>query len=165
ALAELFLNGKSLGVRKMDASRQIVWNVPYQPGTLTAIARNDGKIAAEAQVSTAGKPAAIQLLADKEQASANKLDVIHVEVNIIDKNGHIAPESDNLVEFGIRGPGKIIGVENGDITDFSSMKAHRRKAFKGKCLVMIQTTDQPGKIRLKASSQGLDDATVQILSR
>lgn len=162
--AELFLNGTSLGEQKMTADLQIVWRVPYHPGTLRAIAKKGGKVVAETSVSTAGAPAGLALRADKKHVLANKRDVIHVEVNIVDKEGILVPEADDLVRFEISGPGKIIGVENGDITDFSSMKASERKAFKGKCLVLIQSTEQAGQINLKARSEGLNESNLLIIS-
>ena len=162
---ELFLNGKTLGEQKMGPDLQIVWQVPYQPGTLTAVARKQGKIVAETRVSTAEKAVAMRLTPDKKQVLANRRDVVHVVVDIVDKAGNISPEADNLVQFEIIGPGKIIGVENGDITDFASMKASQRKAFKGKCLVMVQATGQAGTIQLKAVSKGLKNNNVTITSK
>ncbi|MCH5598245.1 DUF4982 domain-containing protein [Niabella ginsengisoli] len=162
--AELFLNGRSLGKKVMGSDKQLVWLVPYQPGKLEAIATTNNKTVATTLMNTADKPAAIELLTDKKQVSANYKDVIHVEVNITDTQGTLVPEADNLVQFSIEGPGKIIGVENGDITDFSPMKASQRKAFNGKCLVMIQATNQPGKIRLKAVSDQLVPKEMEIIS-
>jgi len=162
---ELFLNGKSLGEQKMSDELQFVWKVPYQEGTLKAVARNNNTQVAETIVKTAGKVERIELLADKQKVSANKRDVIHIEINMVDKNGIMAPDADNLLTFEISGPGKIIGVENGDIIDFSPMKSSQRKAFKGKCLVMVQTTDSAGSINLKATSAGLPPSSVIISSR
>jgi beta-galactosidase len=162
---ELFLNGKSLGEKKMTEELQIVWQVPYQPGTLKAVARKGGKVVAEKNVSSAGGSAAVRLTADKKQVLANRRDVVHVEVDIVDKAGNLAPEADNLLQFELSGPGKIIGVENGDITDFSSMKASERKAFKGKCLVMVQATGGAGTINLKAVSKGLVSNNLMITSK
>ncbi|MBA9078637.1 glycoside hydrolase family 2 TIM barrel-domain containing protein [Rufibacter quisquiliarum] len=159
---ELFLNGKSLGEQKMPEDLQIVWQVPYQAGTLKAIARKGGKVVAETSVSTAGAASNIRVTPDKKQARANKRDVIHMEVDITDTQGNLAPEADNLVKFTLTGPGKIIGVENGDIIDFASMKIPQRKAFKGKCLVMVQTTDKPGEIVLKANADGLKSGEVKV---
>ncbi|WP_206598686.1 glycoside hydrolase family 2 TIM barrel-domain containing protein [Rufibacter ruber] len=159
---ELFLNGKSLGEQKMPEDLQIVWQVPYQAGTLKAIARQGGKVVAETSVSTAGAASNIRVTPDKKQARANKRDVIHMEVDITDTQGNLAPEADNLVKFTLTGPGKIIGVENGDIIDFASMKIPQRKAFKGKCLVMVQTTDKPGEIVLKANADGLKSGEVKV---
>lgn len=158
---ELLLNNRSLGTKKMGAEGQLVWKVPYTPGTLQAIARKDGKVVATNSVTTAGAAAALRLLADKETVIANKRSVIHVEVQITDSKGVMVPEANHLVNFQLTGPGQIIGVENGDIADFAPMKAKERKAFKGKCLVLIQTTDQPGKIVLTASSHGLKSQILQ----
>lgn len=161
---ELLLNKRSLGEQTMDTSRQLVWMVPYEPGTLETVARKDGKIVAKTSVTTAGAPAAIRLIPDKQQVVADKRSVIHVEVQITDAQGIMVPEANNLVKFKLKGPGKIIGVENGDIIDFSSMKAEERKAFKGKCLVMIQTTLEPGNIELTATSDGLKSQTITFSS-
>ncbi|MGV3639289.1 MAG: glycoside hydrolase family 2 TIM barrel-domain containing protein [Adhaeribacter sp.] len=165
ASVELFLNGRSLGEKTMGQDLQLVWQVPYQPGTLKAVARTAGKVVAETLVKTAAKPATLALLADRKSVLANRRDVIHVEVNVVDDQGTLVPDAANLVHFALSGPGRIIGVENGDIIDFSSMKAPERKAFKGKCLVMIQATGQPGEIRLRASSEGLKDRELVFPSR
>jgi beta-galactosidase len=161
--AELFLNGKSLGgEKKMTNDLQIVWHVPYQPGSLRVVAKNDGKAVAIKSFQTAGKPYAVQLNPDKKSINANHTDVVHVDAQIVDKQGIMVPDADNLVSFAINGPGKIIGVENGDIIDFDSMKDNKRKAFKGKCLVMIQASGDAGKITLTATSAGLDESKIVI---
>ncbi|MEJ7693756.1 glycoside hydrolase family 2 TIM barrel-domain containing protein [Daejeonella sp.] len=162
---ELFLNGKSLGEQKSSDELQFLWMVPYQKGTLKAIARKSGKVVSETTVTTAGAAAKIEMLADKQKVSANKRDVIHVEINITDKNGTMVPDAGNLLTFTLSGPGKIIGVENGDIIDFSPMKSTQRKAFKGKCLVMIQATGDPGVIKLIASAEGLPLSGISINSQ
>lgn len=162
--AELFLNGRSLGEKVMARDLQLVWYVPYQPGTLEIVARSKGKIVATKKVVTAEPATHIHLTTDKIQVRPNKRDVVHIEVNITDQHNQLVPDADHLVQFKISGPGKIIGVENGDIADFSSMKASERRAFKGKCLVMIQTTDQPGDILLEATAQHLTGAQVVIKS-
>lgn len=150
--AELFLNNKSLGRKIMGIERQLVWHVPYEPGILKAVALNENEVVATTQMISAGNAVNISLLPDKKTIRANRRDVVHVEINITDKKGTLVPDADHLLSFALSGPGKIIGVENGDITDFSSMKAHYRKAFKGKCLVMIQATSNTGTIYLRANT-------------
>ncbi|MFT4094185.1 MAG: glycoside hydrolase family 2 TIM barrel-domain containing protein [Niabella sp.] len=161
---ELFLNNRSLGTQTMGAEGQLVWMVPYESGTLQATARKDGKTVARTSVMTAGAPAAIRLIADRRRVIADRRSVIHVEVNITDHKGYLAPEADNLVTFKLSGPGKMIGVENGDIVDFGHMKAKQRKAFKGKCLVLIQATGHTGLIKLTTSSEGLKSRTLAFTS-
>jgi beta-galactosidase len=89
--------------------------------------------------------------------------VARVEVSIIDSNGTVVPYADNLVHFQINGPGKIIGVENGDILDLSPHKVNYRKAFNGKCLLLVQTTDKKGVITIKAKSNNLRTAQSEII--
>ena len=160
--AELFLNGKSLGEQKMTDEGQLVWQVPFKKGELKVIAKNNNKPIIEKVFSSAGKPSEIQLNIDKIVVNSNKTDVIHIEVSVTDNKKIMHPEANNLIEFEVSGPGKIIGVENGDILDLSPNKANYRKAFKGKCLLLIQTTAEAGNIELKATSKGLKSATSNI---
>lgn len=163
--AELFLNGTSLGEQKMTDDRQIVWMVPYEKGELKVVAKNQGKIICEKKYNSAEEAKTIHLKIDKQNILANKTDVVHVEVSIVDNQGIIFPDANNLIDFEISGPGKIIGVENGDILDLSPHKVNYRKAFKGKCLLLIQATDNPGIIEVTAKSSNLDASTVKIISK
>lgn len=161
---ELLFNEESLGEKPMTDELQIVWKIPYQPGTLHAVARNGKDVVAEKIVSTAQKPHLVDLKPDKSRMRANRTDVVHIEVTIEDKQGTSVPEASNLVEFNVQGPGTIIGVENGDILDFDSMKGSKRKAFNGKCLVMVQSTDQPGEITVEGKAGDLIPGKVSIKS-
>jgi len=87
--------------------------VPYQPGTLKAVGTKDGKVVAEVEIATVGEPAAIALSADREAIAADRRDVAHFTVKILDAQGRIVPTADNEVAFEIQGEGKIIGVDNG----------------------------------------------------
>ena len=101
---------------------------------------------------------------DRSNVRANKTDVVHIEITICDKNDVILPEANHLVEFEISGPAKLLGVENGDILDLAPHKVLSRKAFKGKCLLLIQTTDEQGEITIKAHSKGLESAITSIVT-
>lgn len=160
--AELFLNGNSLGEKKMTDEGQIVWMVPYQKGELKAIAKNNSNPIVEIKHSSAEKATTIQLKSDKTSVTANRTDVVHIEISVVDENGTMHPDANNLIEFEVSGPGKIIGVENGDILDLSPHKVNYRKAFNGKCLLLIQTTDEKGTIEVKATSNGLQLSTKTI---
>lgn len=163
--AELFLNGASLGEKKMTDEGQIVWMVPYEKGELKAIAKNNGEPVIENKHTSAGEAAKIQLKVDKTSVSANRTDVVHIEVSIVDDKNVMLPDADHFVEFEISGPAKLLGVENGDILDLSPHKVLSRKVFKGKCLLLIQTTDEKGKIEIKAKSSNLVKARVNIFSK
>jgi beta-galactosidase len=160
--AELFLNGNSLGEKKMTDEGQLVWMVPYKKGELKAIASNNSQPVVEINYVSAEKATTIQLKSDKTTVTANKTDVVRIEVFVVDNKGTMHPNADNLIEFEVLGPGKIIGVENGDILDLSPHKVNYRKAFKGKCLLLVQATGKTGVIEVKAKSKGLQNSTTTI---
>jgi len=165
ASAELFLNGKSLGEKSFadkesgDTSigekMQLVWLVPYQAGELTVVAKSEGKHIVSKSVYSAGAPHSVSINADKLTVNANQTDVVHLTLDVIDKNGHIVPEANNRLNITIDGPAKLIGVENGDILDLEPHKVPTRKAFMGKVLALIQTTDIGGDISITVSGEGL----------
>jgi len=160
---ELFLNGKSLGVKKKTGDDlHIMWRVAYTPGTLKAISRKNGKTVLEKTISTAGAPAKIIITADKNSIHAAGNELSFVTVQITDKNGNLVPDAGNLVKFTLIGNGKIAGVDNGSPTSMESFRAGNRKAFNGMCLAVIASNGKPGSIALKASSEGLVSATTMI---
>jgi len=163
---ELFLNGKSLGEQAMPAELQIVWQVPYQPGELRAVAKNEhGVPMAETTRKTAGPAAAVDVAATKTHFHPNRQDAAIVEVTIVDAGGTMLPDADELVTFGIEGPGKLIGVENGDVLDLAPTKfVNTRKVFKGKCVGVVQATDRAGEIKITASAGNLKAGTVRIIA-
>lgn len=151
---ELFLNGKSLGNQKYE-DEQLVWMVPYESGTIKAVAKKDGKIVADDSQTTAGKAAKLILTPDKTKLSANRSDVVHVAVDIADEQGIFCPYAENVVHIEVSGPAKIIGIDNGDPIDLSDYKTNVRRAFRGKVMVLIQATDTEGKILITARSGDL----------
>ncbi|MDR0510700.1 MAG: DUF4982 domain-containing protein [Rikenellaceae bacterium] len=159
--AELFLDGRSLGRKPMDPDvLQIVWRVPYRAGTLKAVAYKGGKAVAVTEVSTASGPAAVRLTSDRKSMRANRRDVAHVEVEIVDAKGRLVPQADNLVEFEVDGPCKLIGMENGDILDHNPQQALSGKAFMGKTLLMLQAADKAGTLVITGKSKGLKSCTL-----
>lgn len=163
--AELFLNGVSLSEKMMGEAKQLVWNVAYQKGELKVVAKNNGKIVSKKMYLSAEKEHALDIKSDKTTISANRTDVIYIEVSVVDENGNMLPEANNLIEFEVSGPGKNIGVENGDILDLSPHKVNYRKAFKGKCLLLIQATGEPGEIEIKATSENLEEDALKVISK
>jgi beta-galactosidase len=183
---ELFLNGKSYGVKGLEFPRpgnvdacnryakppvaattadlHMSWDVPYAPGTLKAIGYRDGKEVCTVEVSTTGEPTAIGLQVDKEAITADRRDVAHVTVRLVDGNGRMVPASDNEVAFEIQGEGRIIGVDNGNQSSHEDYRASHRKAFNGLCLAVVQSSPKPGKIRLVVRSEGLQEASIEIAS-
>ena len=160
---ELFINGKSQGVRSKDAEHlHVVWNVAFEPGTVKVVARKDGVETASQEVHTAGEPAQIRLTPDRSTIKSDGTDLSFVTVEILDKDGNLCPNADNLVQFEIDGKGFIAGVDNGSPISLERFKDNKRKAFYGKCLVVIQNNGKKGKIKLKATSEGLNHAQTDI---
>jgi beta-galactosidase len=181
---ELFVNGKSFGAqgywfprvepyRREGRSRatrttsdlHLRWTVPYEPGTLKAVGTKDGKVVGEVEVTSTGEPAAIGLSVDRDAIAADRRDVAHVTVRIVDAQGRVVPVADNEVAFEIQGEGKIIGLDNGNPVSHEDFKGKRRKAFNGLCLAIVQSTAKAGRIQLTATSRGLKSSSVVITTK
>lgn len=163
---ELFLNGKSLGVKKKQGDDlHLMWRVRFEPGTLRAVSRKNGQQVLVQEVKTAGAPAKLVVAPDRSEIKADGSDLSFITVDVVDDQGTLAPEADNLVNFKIEGPGQIVGVASGNPVSHESFKASMRKAFHGKCLVVIQSTEQPGTIKLTASSEGLPETVAEVSTK
>jgi len=162
--AELFLNDRSLGEQLMDEEEQLVWMVPYEPGEITVIARDDGQEICKKSYQTAGQASRIDLMADRTTLRNNQTDVVHIEAQVRDEQGVMLPDADHLIEFDIRGPAKLLGVENGDILDLAPHQVNSRKAFKGKCLLILQSTGTQDEIEIVAKSPQLKSGRLTIVS-
>ena len=160
---ELFLNNESLGVKKKEGDElHVMWRVPFQPGILKAISRKNGKDVLVKEIRTAEEASQISLNADRNIIKGDGVDLSFITVSVLDKNGTIVPNATNNIKFSIDGPGKIVGVDNGDPTSHASFKASDRNAFYGKCLVIVQSLNSEGIIKLSAQSQGLEESSINI---
>ncbi|WP_417148350.1 glycoside hydrolase family 2 TIM barrel-domain containing protein [Phocaeicola plebeius] len=160
---ELFVNGKSQGVKsKTPDCLHAMWRVEYEPGSVKVIARKNGKVVGEKEIRTAGEPVQIRLTPDRSQLTANGKDLSFITVEILDKDGNLCPNADNLVNFKVEGDIFIAGVDNGSPISMEHFKANKRRAFYGKCLVVIQNQGKQGTAHLVATSNGLQSANVKI---
>jgi len=160
---ELYLNGKSLGKkRKQGEDLHVMWNVNYEAGTLKAISRKDGKEVLVREIKTAGAPAKIELIADRKNIKADGKDLSFITVRILDKDGNLVPNADNLVNFKIEGEGFVAGVDNGFQASLEPFKANYRKAYNGLCLAIIQAKEKAGTIKITAASNGLTSSSITI---
>jgi beta-galactosidase len=148
---ELILNGISLGEQMMEDRMNLFWDVAYEPGTLDAIARKDGAVAAVKTVRTASDPVGIRLYADQGQLAADGQDISHVTFEIVDKVGSFVPAADNLITFHVSGPVTILGMDNGDPLDLTPHRSNSRKVFNGLGLAILQSTFEEGDIELTAA--------------
>ncbi|WP_394708103.1 sugar-binding domain-containing protein [uncultured Bacteroides sp.] len=153
---ELFLNGKSQGVKtKGKDDFHVMWRLKFVSGTIRVVSRKAGKVVLAKEIKTAGAPAKIKLTADRNVITADGKDLSFVTVEVRDKDGNLCPNADNLIHFNLQGEGKIVGVDNGSPISEESFKANFRKAFYGKCLVVIQSGVNRGTVSLKATSEDL----------
>lgn len=160
---ELFLNGKSLGVKKKSGDDlHVSWRIAYEPGTLKAVSRKNGKEVLTREIKTAGKAARLILSADRSSIKADGTDLSFVTVKVVDAEGNVVPNADNLVTFKVAGDAKIVGVDNGNPISHEPFKASYRKAFNGLCLAVLQSGEKTGKVTLTATSEGLEKASVDI---
>jgi beta-galactosidase len=163
--AELFLNGKSMGLKKKGPDEyRLFWNdVVYQPGELKVIAYKNGSKWATDTVKTTGEPAKLTLSADRPKIAADGLDLSFITVTVADQDGLTVPVSHNHIHFTVDGPGEIVATDNGDATSFESFQAPERNAFNGMALVIVKSkAGEPGTIKLTATADGLKSAEVKI---
>jgi len=183
---ELFLNGTSLGSKNYPADcadqtvivdnkdkpsstikspgLHLAWDVPYAPGELKAVATKDGKVVATDIVRTAGDPAQITLMPDRDKIIANGQDLSFIKVAILDKDGNVCPNADNEIQFAVNGSAAdLAGVDNGDATNHESFQGPQHKAFHGLALAVLKSHyDTAGAVTLTASSPGLPSVTTAV---
>ena len=161
---ELFLNGRSLGRKPTNRSNAFTaaWQVPYQPGVLRAVGYDGAREVGAAELRTAGEPARIKLTADRARVKADGQDLSYVTVELLDARGVRHPRAENLVRFAVEGPATIVGVGNANPVSTESYQQPQRKAWQGRCLVVVKSGRQPGRIVLRATSQGLPPASLFI---
>jgi beta-galactosidase len=160
---ELFLNGKSLGVKKKKADElHIMWRVRYEPGTIRAVSRKNGNIVLTEETKTAGRPAKIILSADRNSLRADGVDLSFVTIKIVDAAGNLVPSADNLISIATKGEGSVIATDNGSQTSLESFQASDRRAFNGLCLAVIRSNSKAGTIQVIASSKGMPPSKIKI---
>jgi beta-galactosidase len=151
---ELFVNGKSVGSQKVPHLGHVQWKVRYEPGSIEARGSRDGKVLLTEKRETTGPTAAIRLTADRNEINADGEDVVIIKVEGLDKEGRIVPIADDHIGFKVTGNGVLIGVGNGDPNCQESDKAPKRSLFNGLAQVIVQSTKEPGEIKIQAQKDG-----------
>ena len=182
--AELFINGKSQGKRTKDMSvtvynsadsasaadlkrltrYRLMWmDTKYEAGTVKVVAYNEnGEVAAEKEIKTAGKPYKIELIPDRTEITADGKDLSFVTVKVVDKEGNLCPIAANQIKFKVKGNGKYVAGANGDPTSLESFQEPTMKVFNGMMTAIIGSNEIPGTITLEATSKGLKKGSVTI---
>jgi len=165
---KLELNGKIVGEQTVDLGKSITatFEVPYEPGTLIAHCYDNGKETAKQALKTTGKPASVRLVADRTKIRADHNDLSYVRAEIIDSKGNIVPDADDIiVNFEVTGNGWVAGVGSGNPRDMSSFQQPKKKAYQGICLAIIRPETTPGKISVRATAEGLKQASIVITAK
>ncbi|WP_082782044.1 Ig-like domain-containing protein, partial [Streptococcus sp. DD10] len=186
ASVELVVNGKSQGIKHFTKKETsdgrsyqegatanelyLEWLVAYQPGSLEAIARDEnGQEIARDKIVTAGEPAGVRLVKEDHAIAADGKDLTYIYYEIVDKDGVVVPTAKDLVRFNVQGQGQIVGVDNGEQASRERYKAQAdgswvRKAFNGKGLVIVKSTEQAGQFTLSAYSGNLKSDQVTVFT-
>lgn len=182
--AEVFINGKSQGKQTKNLSiplretenpesqktfeRQkryrLMWlNTKYEPGSVKVVAYNDkGEAVAEKEIHTAGKPYQIKLTADKNYIKADGKDLAYITVEVVDKEGNVCPNVNDLVQFEVKGAGKFRASANGDATSLDLFHEPKMHLFNGKLMAIVQASEKTGEIIFKAKSQKIKGNQIKI---
>jgi len=171
---ELFLNGVSLGRKTMQRNSHLEWNVKYVPGTLIARGYNDGRAILTDKVETTGSPVAVRLSPDRATINADAKDVSIITVSVLDAKGRPVPDASNRIHFSLNGPGRIIGVGNGDPSShepdvFIPQEPSsgqpldwQRSLFNGLAQILVQSSAEPGELTLTATADGLSPTSLNL---
>jgi beta-galactosidase len=172
ASAELFVNGKSMGVQKKHAETpqnryRLMWmDVKYEPGSLKVVAFDEkGNQVAEKEVHTAGKPHQIVLESDRSSIQGNGEDLAFVTVSVVDKKGNPCPTATNKLKFEVSGTGNFSAVCNGDATSLEMFHVPEMELFSGKLVVLVEAGYKEGEIMLQVDGKGLRSGKVVVNAR
>jgi beta-galactosidase len=159
----LFLNGKPAGAGPVDKYEMATFEVPYEAGKLEAVASSGGKEVARFAVETTGPAAELQLIPDRASLSGDGYDAQPVTVQVVDAQGRVVPTASQAIKFEVKGPGKIIGLNNGDPTNHEPEKGAEHSVFHGLAQVIVQSAFAGnGNLTLRATADGLRSGEVVI---
>lgn len=161
---ELIVNGKSLEKKKAEPYVRLEWEAVYKPGKVEVRGYIKGKMVVEEITETTGSPTQLTMVSDVPRLKADGCDVAIINIAVKDSKGRVVPVANNLIEFTVEGPGRIIGTGNGNPSSHEPEKEPRRKAFNGYCQLLVQTDKTPGEIRVKALSNKLKGAEAILIA-
>jgi hypothetical protein len=158
----LELNGQTLESRQPTQGSWPMarWEVSFEPGTLTAIGKKDGREVCRYALTTAGPARQIKLIPDCTILAADGKDVCLIECTVTDEKGVLVPDADHSITFSLVGPAKIAGIGSGDPASHEDHKAHTYRVYQGRCLLIAQTQKRPGTIQIAAACDNLKGAEI-----
>jgi beta-galactosidase len=160
---ELFLNGRSLGVRRKEGDElHVMWRVPFEAGTLKAVSRKKGQIVLVKETKTAGPAYRLEIVPDRKIIHGDGKDLSFLTIRVLDTKGSIVQDADPLIRIKITGNASLAGMDNGYQASLESFKANQHKAYKGLCLAIVQAGTTAGEIKIEALADGLQGHAVTI---
>ena len=164
---ELYVNGKSQGVRRKADSHQyhVWWRVKFEPGEVRVVARQNGVKVREERLTTASQPHHIRLTTDRSGMRANGRSLAFITAEIVDQYERVCPNAEQEIFFDVNGEGEIAGVDNGLQTSLERFKADKRKTFHGRCLLVMRSSNRAGNIFVTAKAAGLGAGTLKIVNK
>lgn len=164
----LFLNDRLIGEKEVnrDSGYMASFTLPYERGKLMAKAFDEtGNLMNEIVLNTANNPVEIRLTADKDILNADNQDLVYLCAELVDENGNIVPDNDQIIDFSVEGEGVLIATGSANLKDTSGYYKPIRKTWNGRSLAVIKSTSKTGEIKIKASSASLPVASKTILSK
>ena len=184
---ELFVNNRSYGIKVQEFPRQgtsggwnsyarplvkgttadlhLSWDVAYEPGIIKAVGRKNGRQVIVEELRTAGPAAALRITKDTSAVRADGSDVALFNVDVVDAQGNIVPDANNLIRFNVTGKGKLLAFDNGNQADQDSFKLPQRKAYKGHAYAVVQAGRVSGTIQLNVLTDGLKAASIKLMTQ
>lgn len=163
----LYLNGKLVGEMPTTQKQnfQATFTVPYQPGTLKAVGVENGQETETMQLVTASEPSTIRLTPDRTSIKADGQDLSFIQVEVLDKQGRLQPNADELISFKLTGPGIIAGLGNAWLKGTEPYQGNACHVYHGRALIVIRTSKQAGTLQLEAQSAGLASSNIELTSK
>jgi len=161
---ELFLNGTSLGSQTVKRNGHLEWKVKYAPGFIEAKGSSGGKVILTERCETAGPAARLVIETSKDKLRADGMDCCQVNVRVVDAKGLTVATAGDMLTFVVEGPGKVIGVGNGDPSCHEPEKGNQRSAFMGLGAALVQAGLEAGAVRVKVTSTGLEAGEITLQS-
>lgn len=164
---DLYLNGELVGRHVMnlasDKEMRAHFVVPFVPGELYACGYDEyGEVVSQECLTTPDEPAAVVLKSDRDRLLADGRDIAFIEITAADSSGREVGNARNRIRVEVSGAGRLVGLDNGDPTDYDSYKGDNRRLFSGKLLAMVQSTLEAGEITVRAYSEGLETAVLTL---
>jgi hypothetical protein len=161
---ELLRDGESLGEQRLteNSERVLRWELTSQQGVFSASGKSNGQVACSTEWRAYGPPVRLEVSVDRPILAADGNDVAHLELRIVDAKGVRVADAEHSITCNIDGPARLIGMENGDPRSHEPYKTNRRRAFRGRLLLYVQSTREHGEVKVSVKAEGLPAATIPV---